>query len=1156
MGAGGKADEGEAEKHSGVELFLETNFETLGRSVARMPLVYIAVSLVITVIASSGRIWLEAESRADKQWVPDGAQALLDADYVSETWPSEQRFNLWIATCPDIDGEPDPNCNMLTADRMQALFDVHNQIMDVVIDGDAIVEEQKKNYPNEEAEIEERYGGQWTFEGGQNMDLGGVAVTRTWMATPPTGHSCDAANDAGAGGCCMESLYRTCDCSETAATCVSDDPLPEYESTCFKFGPFCAQQNILDVFAPTVAMFAPTAAYADHVANLTDPMVLEDVNSWNNVHLQKHGCYDMDGTIQTDDMLAAGEQAHAHHCVCDEDTAHDGNLADGTPVVGFCTPETCEAGVGSQESDVASAFKKRVWMAGCNSCNCDSWDAAHPEAQTAESPFNADRFEIAKVAGGLTGTPGAYTSAKALFGFYAVSKNMMFTRKDGRTMDPVNDEWEKQALCRMGIAGPKKGGGGGEGAGPGTGNGDGSGSGCQGHPLLSFKAMFSRSFGDAFGDAIRGDLAALITAYYLMAGYLFVMLSRYDTVHSMIGMSCVALAICGMSFMSCVGMGGYIGIYDNNLNSNIPFLLLGLGIDDAFVLTSEFTRATTMLGSDASMEDRTAAAMKGGAISILITSATDALAFLIGSSTVMPALRWFCLFAGMGIIFCFVFQIICYVPFLVLNAKRAEAGYLDCLCCVKSSAGPRDINEPKGCCSLCCKEGCGVPLCGEYKVDKLSRFLSGTWVPFITSQVGMGVTGVVFSALLILSLLGCAWIPVDFKIEWFIPSDSYVNEFYELNSLYFDTGTGMNVYTKEGDYFARQDELIALNNYVRTTEYIDHTQAVTDWYQTFTSYVGTTDNAAAEPDFTWSGGYDAASKKFTDKATFYTALSSFYSGADGTRFRSSMSWVDKTCEDRETWDGCNWEAGLAATRMDATIQASKLTGGQDRYDAMTAMRKEIGEAMDGAFPYAREFTNWEEVGVIGTELLRNLVVCGLVIIAVVFTMIPDPKVSGWVILCILLSIVDVLGMLYWWDITINSITTIYVLISVGLAVDYAAHIAHMFKEAKGTAQERACEALGRIGPCVLNAMISTFLAVLMLSFSKSYVFVTMFRAFCLVVIIAGGHGMWLLPVLLTLFAGDNGVADDDSSGGKGSDADTEENPAGAKGGDDDEEATD
>ena len=87
-------------------------------------------------------------------------------------------------------------------------------------------------------------------------------------------------------------------------------------------------------------MFAPTAAYADHVAELTDAMVLADVNSWNNVHLQQHGCYDMDGTIPlaTDDP-ATYDPAYAHHCVCDETTEHDG-------VAGYCTPATCEAGVG------------------------------------------------------------------------------------------------------------------------------------------------------------------------------------------------------------------------------------------------------------------------------------------------------------------------------------------------------------------------------------------------------------------------------------------------------------------------------------------------------------------------------------------------------------------------------------------------------------------------------------------------------------------------------------------------------------------------------------------------------------------------------------------------------------------------------------------
>ena len=168
-----------------------------------------------------------------------------------------------------------------------------------------------------------------------------------------------------------------------------------------------------------------------------------------------------------------------------------------------------------------------------------------------------------------------------------------------------------------------------------------------------------------------------------------------------------------------------------------------------------------MLGRSASMEDRTAAAMKGGAISILITSATDALAFLIGSSTVMPALRWFCLFAGMGIIFCFVFQVICFVPFLVLNAKRAEAGRLDCLCCIKAKVEVHELEEPNGCCGLiCAPKGGAYPEGSLYKVDKLGTFLSGVWGPFITSVPGLALTAVVFITLLILSILGCLYIPV------------------------------------------------------------------------------------------------------------------------------------------------------------------------------------------------------------------------------------------------------------------------------------------------------------------------------------------------------------------------------------------------------------
>merc|ERR1712078_917153 len=102
----------------------------------------------------------------------------------------------------------------------------------------------------------------------------------------------------------------------------------------------------------------------------------------------------------------------------------------------------------------------------------------------------------------------------------------------------------------------------------------------------------------------------------------------------------------------------------------------------------------------------------------------------------------------------------------------------------------------------------------------------------------------------------------------------------------------------------------------------------------------------------------------------------------------------------------------------------------------------------------------------------------------------------------------------------------YLLICVGLAVDYSAHIAHVFNVSMGTATDRAMAALTRIGPSVFHALFSTLLAVLVIGFSKSYVFQGFFKVLFLVTTIAGAHGILLLPVLLSLVGGDSAAEED------------------------------
>mmetsp|Transcript_88603 Transcript_88603/g.170520 ORF Transcript_88603/g.170520 Transcript_88603/m.170520 type:complete len:151 (+) Transcript_88603:2-454(+) len=109
--------------------------------------------------------------------------------------------------------------------------------------------------------------------------------------------------------------------------------------------------------------------------------------------------------------------------------------------------------------------------------------------------------------------------------------------------------------------------------------------------------------------------------------------------------------------------------------------------------------------------------------------------------------------------------------------------------------------------------------------------------------------------------------------------------------------------------------------------------------------------------------------------------------------------------------------------------------------------------------------------------------------------------------------------MHWWGIAVNGTSTIYLLICLGLSVDYSAHIAHIFKESFGTMEQRAIEAMKRIGPSVFHALFSTILAVIVLARSKTYVFEMFFKVLFLVTMIAGFKGLWLLPVALSIGGG-------------------------------------
>merc|ERR1712087_271884 len=68
-----------------------------------------------------------------------------------------------------------------------------------------------------------------------------------------------------------------------------------------------------------------------------------------------------------------------------------------------------------------------------------------------------------------------------------------------------------------------------------------------------------------------------------------------------------------------------------------------------------------------------------------------------------------------------------------------------------------------------------------------------------------------------------------------------------------------------------------------------------------------------------------------------------------------------------------------------------------------------------------------------------------------------------------------------------------------------------------TRHAKVRDALHRVGASVFNGAFSTFLAVVAMANSQTYIFRVFFKQFFLVTLIGSAHGLLVLPVLLELF---------------------------------------
>lgn len=626
-----------------------------------------------------------------------------------------------------------------------------------------------------------------------------------------------------------------------------------------------------------------------------------------------------------------------------------------------------------------------------------------------------------------------------------------------------------------------------------------------------------RSIEDELDRESRGDVLTILISYVIMFAYIAISLGNLTTCSRLLIDSKVTLGLGGVaivlaSVISSVGLFGFIGVPATLIIIEvIPFLVLAVGVDNIFILVQTHQRGTKRpQETPAEYIGRTLA--KVGP-SILLTSVSESCCFFLGSLSDMPAVKAFALYAGMALLFDFLFQITCFVSLLYLDTIRQASNRFDVLCFLRGSK----------------KEATG----DEAQKGLLYFVFKKLYVPFLMDKYMRALVMVVFYGWLCSSIAVLPHIEVGLDQELSMPEDSFVLKYFKYLKDYLSIGPPMYFVVTSGLNYSQS----SVQNLICGGQFCNIDSLTTQIYIASKSsnitYIARPSSSWIDDYLDWSAAPGCCMKRPEDgsfcphtnvKCQPCNITLNDINRPYPDEFEHYVSYFLRDNPNEECVKAghaaysqavnlipIGGNASYPVSEVGATYFMAFhtiLKTSKDYYESMRAARKvaaNLTEMIEGriksenltvdgkveVFPYSVFYVFYEQYLTIWSDTVKGIAVSLIAIFIVTFLLMGfDVFSSLVVVITIAMIIVNLGGLMYFWNISLNAVSLVNLVMAVGISVEFCSHLVHSFASSlEQTRVERAADALTKMGSSIFSGITLTkFGGIVVLGFAKSQIF--------------------------------------------------------------------